>query len=134
MVMAVMLCVGTTSCGSDNDDDTTSSGSGSEEVVSLVGKSFYKSETSYTEIGEKEEHKVTIKFETSSKCKLRCWGSWENIYNDGSKDKYKYDTGEMSGTYSISGITVSIKIPGKESYNREETIVNGGLLGFQQTN
>lgn len=129
MVIAGVLCTGFSSCGGDDDDDLSSGGS---SAVSLVGKTFYKSETSYSEIGEKSEDKETIKFTSESKCTLRCWGSWENIYNDGSKDKNKYDTGEMSGSYSISGITVNVRIPGNEGYNREYTIVDGGLLGFKQ--
>ena len=131
IMMVAMLSVGFVSCGGD-DEDESSSGSGSVSSVSLVGKTFYKSETSYTEIGEKEENKETISFTTESKCTLRCWGSWENIYSDGSKDKNKYDTGEMSGSYSISGVNVSVRIPGKEGYDREYTIVDGGLLGFKQ--
>lgn len=130
MVLAGVLSTSFSSCGGDDDDDDLSSGGSS--AVSLVGKTFYKSETSYSEIGEKSEDKETIKFTSEFKCTLRCWGSWENIYNDGSKDKNKYDTGEMSGSYSISGITVSVRIPGNEGYSREYTIVDGGLLGFKQ--
>ncbi len=126
-----LLSFGFVSCGGD-DEEESSSGSGSGSSVSLVGKTFYKSETSYTEIGEKELDKETISFTTESRCTLRCWGSWENIYSDGSKDKNKYDTGEMSGYYSISGVTVSVRIPGNEGYDREYTIVDGGLLGFKQ--
>ena len=133
-IMVAVLSVGFTTCGGDDDEDSSSSGSGSTDSISLVGKSFYKSETNYNEAGEKEVNRVNITFETSSKCTLRCWGSWENIYSDGSKDTYKYDTGDMTGKYTISDGYVHIRISGNEGYDRDIPIVNGELLGYQLSN
>ena len=131
ILMVTTLSVGLSSCGSNDDDDEGGGSSSSGISISLVGKTFSKSETNYTEIGEKEVNKETISFITETKCTLRCWGSWENIYSDGSKDTNKYDTGDMNGTYSISGNMVSIRIPGNEGYDRDITIVDGKLLGYK---
>ena len=136
MLMA-FVCVGFVACGSDDDDDDKGGGSsgGGSSAISLVGKNFYKSVTEVNGDGEKSVDRVYIKFKTSSSLTLQCSGYWELIYNDGSKDKETYDTGEMSGTYTISGNKVKIKAYSSkysQSYDREETIVGGGLLGFSE--
>lgn len=132
----VFACIGLSACGGDDDDDTNPYNStdnpNDTQSVSLVGKNFTKTETNYTDDGEKEVDRTYIKFKTSSSCTIQFSGYWELIYRDGSKDTERYDTGEMSASYSISGSKVFIKHPTNEGYNREETIVNGGLLGYSE--
>lgn len=125
LLTAVVLSVGFASCGDDDDEE---GGSVPSSGFTLVGKTFSKSETNYSDIGEKEVNKETVYFKTETTCIVHRWGSWENIYRDGSKDTNKYNTGDMECTYSVSGSKVSVFYQG-DSW--EYTIVGGVLQGFK---
>lgn len=131
LLMAIM-CVCLAGCSKDDDEKSIDYTGETSPHVSLVGKNFYKIETNYTGDGEKEVDRTYIKFKTSSSCTIQFSGYWELIYNDGSKDTERYDTGEMNATYSINGNKVIIKHPTNDGYNREEILVDGGLLGYSE--
>ena len=111
------------------------SGGGSSETTSLVGKTFFKSESSVNNSGGIVVDNVEISFTSNSACTLHCYGYEDFYYSDGSKDRDSYDTGTMTGSYTISGNKVHISCYStkySQQYVRDEVISNGSLVGFTQ--
>ena len=131
ILLVAFVSVSLVSCGDDEDENYN--GGSSSTSISLVGKTFKKSETTYNDDGEKSVDKEEITFTTSSSCTVHYWGSWENIYNDGHKETYRYDTGTMNATYTISGNKVNIKVASDWGYDREITISDGKLVGYTES-
>lgn len=133
MLLAMVVTMGSlAACGDDEDDE---GGSGApEKGFTLVGKTFYRNKTEYSDIGEKYVEYETIYFKTATTCVRQVWGSDELIYNDGSKEKNRFDSGEVTGTYTISGNKVTAIFPNGEFGGQcHYTIANGGLDGFKLT-
>lgn len=119
--------------GSDNGDNGGDNGSGSANAKALIGKTFNKQDGGVNSSGGAYVDKVQITFTTATACTMRCWGEEVFIYSDGSSDKDKYDTGVMEGSYTVTGNKVHINCYStkySQSYERDETIANGGLVGF----
>lgn len=116
-----------------NVDNGGNNGDNSGGNSSLVGKTFTKKEWEATSNGGYTEDNTQISFTSTTACTMRCWGKEVFVYSDGDTDTDTYDTGTMTGTYTITGNKVHVSCYSSKystTYNREETIVDGKLVGY----
>ena len=106
-------------CGDDDDDEGYS---GQSDNVSLLGRTFER-----TNNGGLETKTIHIEFISKENCMVRVSGFGYD--EDG---RYTYDWGDILCPYSISGNIVTIIIVKDDGYYETYTIkiVNGGLSCF----
>ena len=116
-----------------NVDNGGNNGGNSGGNSSLVGKTFTKKEWEATSNGGYTEDNTQISFTSTTACTMRCWGKEVFVYSDGDSDTDTYDTGTMTGTYTITGNKVHVSCYSSKystTYTRDETIVDGKLVGY----
>lgn len=97
LLIIAVFAVTLNSCGSDDDDDDDG-----PSDVSLVGNTYFSSEVSYNDYGEKQEYNKTIEFLSSTRCSVHSWG-----YDQDLGEKNRFDK-TVTLTYSVSGKSVLI--------------------------
>lgn len=108
-------------CGDDDDDEGYS---GQSDNVSLLGRTFER-----TNNGGLETKTIHIEFISKENCMVRVSGFGYD--EDG---RYTYDWGDILCPYTISGNTVTINVVKSDGYYETYNIriVNGGLEGYEE--
>ena len=115
LAMMAMVSVSFTACGSDGDDDG-GSGSGGINVKELVGRSWYKSETTAGK-DNVETKKYSLAFKTQYFATVRISGS-----GDDKDEHYRWDYGEKDCPFTVNGNVMTIEYNGDFDFKETLTL------------